>query len=149
MIRSAVISDVEDIHQATILYSDKKIILPRSKYSLYSHLQCLYVAYKDDKFAGTAGLHVLDEQLVEIRSLVIHPDFQGHGIGRKIVEHTIQEAKRLGFKKVLSLTYETSFFSKCGFVHVDKSELSSKIWIDCVGCSKYNDCDENAMMHYI
>ncbi|WP_100332232.1 N-acetyltransferase [Bacillus xiapuensis] len=148
-ITNATTGDVQSIYQLIQMYAKKEIVLPRSILSLYQHIQSLYVMKEEDQLLGVAGLHVLGEDLGEVRSLVVAPGHEGKGIGRQLVEHVINEAARLGVNRVISLTYETAFFEKCGFAVISKEELPEKTWIDCMNCPKLECCDEIAMIRYI
>lgn len=145
----AVASDVNGIYDLIQSYAEQEVVLPRSYLSLYQHLQCMYVMKEDNKIIGVAGLHVLGHDLAEVRSLVVAPKQFGKGIGRKLVNHIINEASRLEIKRLISLTYETEFFKKCNFEIVSKDTLPEKVWIDCNNCPKNTCCDEIAMIRYI
>lgn len=148
-IYNAVTSDVKDIHALIQIYAEKGLVLPRSLLSIYQHLQCMYVVKEKNKIVGVAGLHILGHDLGEIRSLVVSPDHMGKGIGRMLVNHIINEASRLGVKRLISFTYQIEFFKKCGFEIAEKETLPEKVWIDCVNCLKLDCCDETAMIKYI
>ncbi|ACJ32607.1 MULTISPECIES: N-acetyltransferase [Anoxybacillus] len=148
-IYNAVTSDVKDIHALIQIYAEKGLVLPRSLLSIYQHLQCMYVVKEKNKIVGVAGLHILGHDLGEIRSLVVSPDHMGKGIGRMLVNHIINEASRLGVKRLISFTYQIEFFKKCGFEIAEKETLPEKVWIDCVNCPKLDCCDETAMIKYI
>jgi len=145
----AVTSDVKDIYDLIQIYAEKGIVLPRTYLSLYQHLQCLYVMKQDNNILGVAGLHVLGPDLAEIRSLVVSPDYAGKGIGRSLVKRIISDAPKLGISRVMSFTYETEFFKKCGFKIVEMETLPEKVWVDCMNCPKFNCCDEVAMIRYV
>ncbi|MBO1582255.1 N-acetyltransferase [Bacillus sp. XF8] len=148
-ISSAITSDVKDIYNLIEGYAKEGVVLPRSLLSLYQYLQCLYVVKEEEKILGVAGLHVLGEDLAEIRSLVVLDTYAGQGLGRMLVNHVMNEAAKIKVKRVISLTYQTTFFKKCGFDLVDKELLPEKVWIDCRHCSKFDCCDEVAMIRYV
>ena len=145
----AVTSDVKNIYNLIQIHAEQGVVLPRTKLSLYQNLQCMYVMKEDNKILGVAGLHVLGQDLAEVRSLVVTPNHSGQGIGRKLVSHIINEASQLEISRLISLTYETEFFKKCNFEIISKDTLSEKVLIDCVNCPKFNSCDEIAMIYYI
>ncbi|MED4206891.1 N-acetyltransferase [Neobacillus mesonae] len=148
-IYQAVAGDVKDIYKLIKFYADKEVVLPRTYLSLYQHLQCLHVMKEKDEILGVAGLHVLGQDLAEVRSLVVAPHHSGKGIGRQLVEQMMKEAEKLQISRVISLTYETEFFKKCGFEIVSRDSLPEKVWIDCMTCPKFDCCDEVAMMKYV
>ena len=86
------------------------------------------------------------EDLAEIRSLAVHPDFIGQGIGTALTEHALAEARRFQVAQVFTLTYRPTFFQRFGFQRIERNDLPLKIWADCIVCVKFPDCDEIAMM---
>ncbi|GIW75731.1 MAG: hypothetical protein KatS3mg104_0794 [Phycisphaerae bacterium] len=84
--------------------------------------------------------------MAEVRSLAVDHEQRGKGIGSQLVRWCIDDARRLGIRKLMSLTYEERFFSKFGFVVVNKDTLPLKVWSDCVRCPKNLACDEIAMV---
>lgn len=148
-IYNATTDDVYSIYELIKIYSDREIVLPRSLLSIYQQLQCLYVVKEDNKVVGVAGVHVLGRDLAEVRSLVVHPDYQGKGIGRILVDHIIKESPKLGVERLISLTYQVEFFKKLGFQMAVRDDLPEKVWTDCVNCPKINNCDEIALVKYL
>lgn len=146
LIRKARVSDIEKIDTLINGYARKGVLLARTLESLYESLQAIYVAVMDDCVVGTASLHILGPQLAEIRSLVVDDNAAGLGIGKMLVEQIALEAARMEIEKLLSLTYQVTFFEKCGFYIIDKVEMPQKVWKDCIHCSKFPSCDETAMV---
>jgi len=95
---------------------------------------------------GCGALHIVWEDLAEIRSLAVRSAFQRHGIGGRLVEHLLDESREMGIQRVFVLTYRVSFFQKFGFTIMDKSLLPHKIWADCIKCTKFPECDEIALV---
>lgn len=147
-IRKATVEDVESIQELIQQYAAIGLMLPRTAKSIYEHLQNFTVADQDGAIVGTVGLHILWKDLAEVRSLAVSPTCQGQGLGRKLVSHTLLEAEQLGIEQVLSLTYQTEFFSRLGFEVVKRDTLPRKVWKDCVICKKFDRCDEIAMVYY-
>ncbi|MFH0810782.1 MAG: GNAT family N-acetyltransferase, partial [Pseudomonadota bacterium] len=81
----------------------------------------------------------------EVRSLAVEPGSLGQGIGSRLIEACLAEARSLGVKRVFALTYEPDWFSRFGFARVDKNCLPHKIWGDCIRCPKFPECDEIAV----
>lgn len=69
-----------------------------------------------EEVVGVAGLHVLGEDLAEVRSLVVSHTYAGKGIGRMLVSHVMEEATKINVKRVISLTYETVFFKSVDLI---------------------------------
>jgi len=116
---------------------------------IYDHLRDFFVCFSDDndgRMIGCAALHICWEDLGEIRSLAVDPEYQHRGVGNKLVQSCIGEAREFGLKKLFVLTYQEGFFKQFGFELVDKSVLPHKIWGDCIRCPKFPNCDEIAMI---
>ena len=145
MIRKARISDARAIHQLLLKYAGQGLMLSRSLPDIYESIRDIYVYEDDSEVSGTAWLHICWEDLAEVRSLAVAEQASGKGVGRKLVEACLEEARQLGIKRVFCLTYQPEFFGRLGFVEIEKSELPHKIWGDCVKCVKFPECDEIAM----
>lgn len=145
MIRKAIIPDVKEMHRLLLDYARDGLLLSRSLAELYEMLRDFYVFEVDGKVVGTAALNICWEDLAELRSLAVHPDYNGRGAGKELVQACLDEARRLGIHRVFALTYKQAFFEKLGFKVIEKSQLPHKIWGDCMKCAKFPDCDEIAM----
>ncbi|MEH7309361.1 GNAT family N-acetyltransferase, partial [Neobacillus drentensis] len=78
--------------------------------------------------------------------LAVSPGYVGKGIGKALVQQIIKETEVLEITRLISLTYQITFFSKLGFYQVDKNQLPQKMWKDCINCPKLHSCDETAML---
>ena len=122
-------------------------MLPRSLADIYENLRDYFVFLGDDgELVGSAAIHIMWEDLAEVRSLAVREGKMRRGVGTQLVESCISEAIMLGIGRVFALTYKPEFFEKLGFHVVDKAELPQKIWADCLKCSKFPDCDEVALV---
>jgi len=147
MIRKARMADVKGIHGLIAEYAKKGDMLPRSLTDIYENLRDYFVFLGDDgELLGSAAIHIMWEDLAEVRSLAVREGKMRRGVGTQLVESCISEAIMLGIARVFALTYKPEFFEKLGFHVVDKSELPQKIWADCLKCSKFPDCDEVALV---
>ncbi len=145
-IRPGRMSDVRPIHGLLTLFATRGLMLPRSISSLYDHLRDFVVYEEDGLILGICALHICWDNLAEIRSLAVAESQQQRGIGAQLVESCLDEARSLEIDNVFVLTYQASFFRKFGFLDCDKQELPHKIWSDCLHCSKFPDCDEDALI---
>ena len=148
-IRRAKIADIDCLYELINFYSDQKILLPRTKESLIQNVFSLYVATVEEKVVGCASLTILDRELAEIRSLAVHDSAKKMGIGKLLVDKIIEETKRIGIDKLITLTYQVDFFQKCGFEVTVKDTMPQKVWKDCIHCPKLHNCDEIAMILYV
>ncbi len=146
MIRKAKISDVKDIQKLLSNFATRGEMLSRSLSELYDSVRDFYIYEEDGKVLGTSALHIVWEDLAEVRSVAVAEDVGRRGIGSKVVGACLEEAREIGLKRLFCLTYKPDFFAKFGFVVVDKSELPHKVWGDCIKCVKFPDCDEIAMI---
>lgn len=146
VLRPAAIGDVPDIHHLLEQYAAQGNLLPRTMNELYRHLRDFFVVEIGGRVAGCGALEIFTESLGEIRSLVVHDDHKSQGLGRLLVERLVEEARGIGLKRLMALTYVPGFFHKLGFKTVPKDTLPEKVWGICVKCYKYNHCDEIAVL---
>jgi amino-acid N-acetyltransferase len=147
-IRRATATDVEKIQQLITAYSTKGLMLPRSRYKVFSRLQGFVVAEDaDQQIVGCGSLVILWGDLAEIQSLAVVSHKIGQGYGKKIVNTLIEHARALEIPKVLTLTYQVDFFAKLGFREIDKDSIPRKMWGECLECPKLECCDETAMIY--
>ncbi|HID11542.1 MAG TPA: N-acetyltransferase [Candidatus Latescibacteria bacterium] len=145
-VRSAQIGDAQAIAELIIHYARKGLLLPRPLSQVYAHIRDYAVVEVDGRVVGCGALEVVWDSLGEVRSLAVEEGMRGLGIGRALVEYLLEDASRLGLKRVFALTYIEQFFEQFGFRKVPKESLPHKIWRDCIHCPKFPDCDEVAML---
>ena len=148
MIRKAKIGDVPGIQKMLGGFAQEGRLLARSLSELYTNLRDMFVYVEEPtgEVVGCCSLHVMWENLAEIRSLAVQSHLQGRGVGRQLVDACVAEAKDLGIGRLFTLTYETGFFQRLGFQVVDKNIFPHKIWADCLHCPKFPECDEVALV---
>jgi len=146
MLRKAQIKDVKEIQKILTFYANSGVMLSRSLSELYESVRDFYICEEGGKLLGACALHIMWEDLAELRSVAVIEEAGRQGIGTRLVQACLDEARALGLKKVFCLTYKPDFFGKFGFRIVDKSELPHKVWRDCINCVKFPDCDEIAMV---
>jgi amino-acid N-acetyltransferase len=145
-IRKAKISDLKQVHKLINEYAKKEEMIPRSLSELYENMRDFIVCEYNANICGVCALHIMWEDLAEIRSLAVDSEYQKIGIGKNLVRQCLKEAKLLGLQKIFALTYHPEFFKKLGFVDIDKSSLPQKIWGDCLRCPRFPGCDEYAVI---
>jgi len=145
-VRPAAIGDVPVIHHLLDIYAAQGNLLPRTLGELYRHLRDFFVIEIDGKVVACGALEIFTDDLGEVRSLVVDDAFKGQGLGRLLVERLIAEARAIGLKRLMALTYVPDFFHRLGFQTVPKDTLPEKVWSVCVKCYKYNHCDEIAVL---
>jgi amino-acid N-acetyltransferase len=145
-LRKAKLSDVEAIMALINGFSDQGLMLPRSRNTLYECLREFLVIERNHQIIATGGLHILWDDLAEIRALAVSKENQGQGLGKMLVEALLCEAKEIECPKVFTLTYQPEFFARCGFKLINKEDMPHKVWKECIHCVKFPNCDENAMV---
>jgi amino-acid N-acetyltransferase len=150
MIRNARMEDVKAIYHLLNHFAQQGLLLARSFSSLYDQLRDFHVyvepAESGDRIVGVGALHICWENLAEIRSLAVDENYQRKGIGSQLVSTCLAEAEAFGIPRIFTLTYQPGFFASLGFVSIDKKELPHKVWSDCINCTKFPDCNEEAMI---
>ncbi len=146
-VREAAESDVKTIFRLLEIYAVKAIVLSRSEEDIRFYLGNFVVAEIDGVVRGCAAVRDFGNDLLEVRSLVVEPGFQGKGIGRAMIEAIIAGLKiRRNRWRLFTLTYQVEFFKALGFTIVDRTLFPEKIWSDCSKCPKQERCDETAML---
>ncbi|HOK79456.1 MAG TPA: N-acetyltransferase [bacterium] len=149
-IRPAVVADAYFIKNLINDQAKKGKMLPVSINQVFENLRNFWVICdKKGKILGCGCLKIVWKDLGEIRSLAIKNSKQKKGYGSLLVETLLNEAKKIGTKKIFVLTYVPEFFEKFGFVRIEKTKLPHKIWIDCINCPKFPRCDEIPMLKKI
>lgn len=147
--RKAKMHDVEALHHLINELAELGLMLPRSRSILYESLREFTIVEDEGKFLGGGALHIIWEDLAEVRALAIEPDHHGKGIGKRLVDELIKEAEELGISQVFALTYQVDFFKKCGFEEIIKEKMPQKVWKDCINCPKFPNCDEVAVIRMV
>jgi len=146
MIRKARIEDIRQIQELINQYARQELMLPRPLSNLYECLRDFWVCEENNRIIGCCALHIIWEELVEIRSLAVKKSWQGRGVGQQLVKAAIFEAEELGCKAIFALTYIPNYFKRLGFRKISKEKLPHKIWTECINCPKFPDCEEVAII---
>jgi len=134
-VRRARTSDVPVIRQLVDAYARDRILLDKPTVTLYEDVQEFWVA--DDIAAETDGdtaaigcgaLHVLWDDLAEVRTLAVHPDYRGLGVGHQLLAQLIQVAGDLGVRRLFCLTFQVTFFKAHGFKVIDGSPVAPEVY---------------------
>jgi amino-acid N-acetyltransferase len=128
VIRRARTADVRDIRRLIDLYTADGRLLAKSMLALYEDVTEFWVAERDATVVGCGAVHVLWEDLAEIRTVAVDPDARGHGVGRRIVEALIGQARELGVRRVFVLTFETGFFGSFGFTEITGTPVPPDVY---------------------
>ena len=146
VVRKARAGDVPAIQELVAHFAALGELLPRTLNELYQHLRDFFVCEVGGEIVGISALSLYWEDLAEIRSLAVREGRGGKGLGAALVSACLEEAARLGIRRVFALTYRPGFFERLGFRAIEKRELPQKIWKDCIKCAKFACCDEVALI---
>ncbi len=128
VIRPAVAADVRKISALLQPLVEQRILLGRSLVVLYESVQQFVVAEADGEVIGCGALHVMWEDLGEIRSLIVRDDWLKKGVGHRIVEQLVENARVLGLERLFCLTFETTFFGMHGFEPIGETVVDPDVY---------------------
>ena len=127
-IRNAQTSDVKTIRKIIDDYSLQRRLLSKETVTLFESVQEFSVAVEGNEVVGCGALHVLWEDLAEVRSVAVDQSIRGQGIGHGILEVLIKRAAELGVKRIFCLTFETEFFGRHGFKEIQGTPVSPDVY---------------------
>jgi len=128
IVRAAKTSDIKKIKAIINEYVSERRLLSKEIVTLFESVQEFIVAEVDGEVVGCGALHVLWEDLAEVRSVAVIESMQGKGIGHTILENVLVRAKEVGVKKVFCLTFETKFFGSHGFIEIQGSPVEPDVY---------------------
>jgi len=126
-IRRARTSDVPVIKALVDTYAGK-ILLEKNLVTLYEAVQEFWVAEHDGVVVGCGALHVLWDDLGEVRTVAVDPSMTGRGIGHAIVDQLLRVARELQLERLFVLTFETEFFGRHGFTEIEGTPVTAEVF---------------------
>ena len=127
--RKAQTRDVRGIRKLIDDYSGERRLLSKATVSIYEDIQEFRVGVAPDgHVAGCGALHVLWEDLAEIRTVAVDHHFRGQKIGHRLVSGLLDDARELGVARVFVLTFESGFFSSFGFHEIDGAPVPHAVY---------------------
>jgi amino-acid N-acetyltransferase len=129
-IRRAVTGDVRGIRRLIDTYSVERRLLSKATVAIFEAVQEFWVAVReeDQALVGCGAIHVMWEDLAEIRTVAVETSVRGQKIGHRIVTELLATAQALGVSRVFCLTFETEFFRSFGFREIDGAPVPSKVY---------------------
>ena len=128
LIRPARTQDVRDIRGLVDFYSPDGRLLSKATVTLFEDIQEFLVAERDGEVVGCGALHVMWEDLAEVRTVAVDPALAGQGIGSLLLSALIQRAREVGVRKVFCLTFAVPFFERHGFTEIDDSPVDHDVY---------------------
>ncbi|MBU6313669.1 MAG: amino-acid N-acetyltransferase [Actinomycetales bacterium] len=130
LVRPAKTMDVKAIRSLVDSYAAPGQMLAKETVTLYESVQEFIVAEVDGVVVGCGALHILWEDLAEVRTMAVKKEFNRQGIGHKILEAIIARAGEVGVEKIFCLTFQTQFFGAHGFEVIEGTPVDSEVYAE-------------------
>jgi len=127
-IRPARTSDVREIRTLIDSFSTDGSLLSKATVTIFEDIQEFLVAVEGDRIIGCGALHVMWEDLAEVRTLAVVPDRSNEGIGSQLLEQLLDKARALGTRRVFCLTFRKEFFGHHGFVEIEDTPVGHEVY---------------------
>ena len=127
-VRPARTSDVKAIRELVDSYAAPGQMLSKETVTLYESVQEFVVAERDGVVIGCGALHVLWEDLAEVRTVAVAQSFHKQGIGHLILAEIIRRAREIGIKRIFCLTFQTQFFGSVGFKEIQGTPVDPEVY---------------------
>jgi amino-acid N-acetyltransferase len=128
-IRRARTVDVRAIRRLVDVYAVDRRLLSKATVALFEDVQEFWVAQRSDGVVvGCGAVHVMWEDLAEIRTVAVDPACRGQKIGHRLVSALVDAARDLGVRRVFVLTFETEFFASFGFVPISGTPVQPEVY---------------------
>ncbi len=148
IVRQARTSDVRVIRALIDQNVDSGRLLDKDLVNLYEDIQefCVAESCVDGTVAGCGALHVMWEDLAEIRTLAVDESSRGQGIGNILVEELLNRARQLGVARVFVLTFAVPFFARHGFTEISGTPVALEVYTELLrsydaGVAEFLDLD--------
>lgn len=138
--RRARLADAPAIHALVASYAAEGLLLSRTEDEVRRRIGSFLVLEEKGRLAGCAALEAYGADLAEIRSLAVVSSARGRGLGARLVQFALAEARRRRIARVFAVTSVTGFFLQQGFARTVRQSLPEKMARDCSGCSKSRSC---------
>ena len=138
--RKAKASDAPEIFSLIAQYAAQGLLLPRSEEEIRRNISHFLVLEEKGRLLICVGLESYGADLAEIRSLAVAEGLQGRGLGARLIEYALEEARRRDIARVFAVTHAPKFFLRQGFTTVSRQTLTEKIERDCRVCEKRRSC---------
>ena len=128
VVRRARTSDVRAVRRLVDTYADDRRLLSKATVTLFEDVQEFFVADLDGAVVGCGALHVLWEDLAEVRTVAVDPGLRGVGVGHRVLSRLLEQAREVGVERVFCLTFETEFFARHGFVEIEGAPVAHEVF---------------------
>ena len=129
-IRSARTSDIKGIRHLIDSYAPQGRLLSKETVTLYESVQEFTVAVEGEEVVGCGALHILWEDLAEVRTVAVSDTMRGKGVGHQILDAIIERAHNIGVQRIFCLTFETEFFGRHGFEVIEGTPVDPEVYVE-------------------
>ncbi len=130
LLRSARTGDVKAIRALVAPLEDRRVLLAKEAVTYFESLQEFVVAERDGRIVGCGALHVMWEDLAEVRTLAVADHCRGEGVGHDILDALASRARTLGVQRLFCLTFEVDFFSRHGFEVIEGTPVGTAVFAE-------------------
>jgi amino-acid N-acetyltransferase len=110
--------------------AQSRVLIAKEAVTYYEALQQFRVAELDGQVVGCGALHVMWEDLAEIRTLAVRPEAKGAGVGSALLDALVEDARQLGVRRLFCLTFEVDFFSRHGFEPIEGQAVDPEVYAE-------------------
>lgn len=132
VVRPAHTADILGILQVLEPFVERRILLGKERVDLYGAVQEFVVAECEGRLIGMGGLHIIWEDLGEVRTLAVVEEWLGCGVGHAILAALEVEAKFRGLRRLFCLTFEVEFFARHGFEDMGDEMVDPEVYAELV-----------------
>ncbi len=133
-------ADAPAIHRLIAHYAAEGLLLPREEPEIREHVGRFLILEENHQLAGCVALESYGAGLAEIRSLAVDPEYRGCGLGARLIEFALAEARRRKIARVFAVTQAPKFFLRKGFQASSRAAIPEKLARDCCACPKLLSC---------
>jgi amino-acid N-acetyltransferase len=126
-IKKANMQNAEQIHRLVSGYSKKGLMLARPLSYIQTRIRDFFVCVCDKKMVGCVALKIWNKEWAEIIALAVYPKYQKRGIGLKLIEECVSDARNIGIRYVLMLTFQDNLAKNTGFKKMDNLKIVPEV----------------------
>ncbi|HET8766831.1 MAG TPA: amino-acid N-acetyltransferase [Pedococcus sp.] len=132
LVRPARAADIRTIREIVRPLAESRVLVSKDAVTYYEALQEFRVAELDGVVVGCGALHVMWEDLAEIRTLAVRPEAKGSGVGGRLLDALVEDARALGLSRLFCLTFEVDFFARHGFEVIEGQAVDPAVYAELV-----------------
>ncbi|GAB3438350.1 amino-acid N-acetyltransferase [Phycicoccus ginsengisoli] len=132
VVRPARAGDIRTIREIVRPLAESRVLVSKDAVTYYEALQEFRVAELDGVVVGCGALHVMWEDLAEVRTLAVRPEAKGTGVGGRLLDVLVDDARALGLSRLFCLTFEVDFFARHGFEVIEGQAVDPEVYAELV-----------------